>query len=514
VRSRPTTVRRVLAALAITSVLVLPACGGGSSAGPAAATEKAELRFGGTVASTLDPHLSGTYQQSFLTPLYESLLTRDADGELQPGLATEWTLSPDGRAFDLTLRTGVTFHDGAPLTAEAVKKSLERAKTLPKSVVAPQLAVVDSIEALDDTHVRLHLSGPPGAIANVLAGEAGMIISPNAVDRPDLATNPVGTGAYTLVSKTDSEVVYKAWDGYWAKDAVRNSGIRYVQQQDSSARFRALASGQLDIIGMDGSQVAEAESAGVVAVQGPSTNFIGLLLNPVAVPEFADPKVRQALLRVIDRQSIADNSGFTGACTPSVQPFPKGYWAHVDGLEADPALTHDVAAAKQLLTEAGLPNGFSFELSTIAFPAFGSLAQILQAQFAQIGVQVKINVMDTNAYLVARGQGNLQAGLGQFAAGRPDPSVFLQMFYTPTGTMNYGKIEFPGVSELYTESLTSTSTEERAGPTRKLIENVTRTGPNVVPICSLQQTFGMQPSVKGFETTLLQEYDWRGISPR
>jgi peptide/nickel transport system substrate-binding protein len=499
--------------MAMTTVLVLPACGGGGGAATTS-TEKGELRFGGTVASTFDPYLSGTYQQSFLTPLYESLLTRDAAGELAPGLATEWTLSPDGKTFDLTLREGVTFQDGAPLTAEAVKKSLERAKTLPKSVVAPQLATVASIEAVDPTHVRLTLSGPPGAIANILAGEAGMIISPNALGNPDLATKPVGTGAYTLVSKTDSEIVYKAWDGYWNKDAVKNSGVRYIQQQDTSARFRALASGQLDMIGMDGAQVAEAESAGVQVVQGQSTNFIGVLLNPKAVPEFANPLVRQALMRVIDRQAIADNSGFTGACTPTVQPFPKGYWAHVDGLEEDPAFTYDVAAAKQLLAQAGLPNGFSFELSTISFPAFGSLAQILQAQLAQIGVQVKINVMDTNAYLVARGQGNLQAGLGQYAAGRPDPSVFLQMYYTQNGSMNYSKVEFPQVGELFSQSLASTDTAGRADPTRRLIESVARTGPTVLPICGLQQTYGLSPKVHGFTTTLLQEYDWRGIAPK
>ncbi|GAA1016464.1 ABC transporter substrate-binding protein [Acrocarpospora pleiomorpha] len=507
--SRPPT-RAIATAMA--AVLALSSCGGGTGTNAGASTGKTEIRFGGTVMSTFDPALSGVYQQSFLTPVYESLLTRDAAGELVPGLATEWKLSEDGKTFDVTLRDGVKFQDGAPLDADAVKRSIERGKNLPKSLVKGQLAVVTSVEAVDATHVRFHLDGPPGSIGNILASEAGMIISPQAVDNPDLATKPVGTGAYTLVSKTDSEVVYKAWDGYWNKDAVKNSGIRYVQQQDSSARFRALASGQLDLIGMDGSQMAEAQSAGLNVVQGASTNLVGILLNPKAVPEFADPLVRQAIMRVIDRKAIADNSGFTGACTPSAQPFPEGYWAHVDGLETDPGLSYDVAAAKDLLAKAGKADGFSFTLSTIAFPAFSSLAQILQAQLAQIGVKVKINVMDTSAYIVARGAGNLEAGLGQYATGRPDPSAFLQTMYLPDGMYNWGKVDYPGAADLLKKSLASTDTAERSVPTHELINLVTKTGPNLVPICALRQTFGTSTAVEGFGTTLLQEYDWRGIS--
>ncbi|MGI5157445.1 ABC transporter substrate-binding protein [Microbispora sp. CA-102843] len=508
----PTPRRAIAVATAIATLLVLSSCGGGGGTNDGTSTDKGELRFGGTVVSTFDPAMSATYNQSFLTPVYESLLTRDASGEVIPGLATEWELSKDGTTFDVTLRDGVKFQDGTPLTADAVKRSIERGKTLPKSLVKAQLDMVKSIEVVDDTHVRFHLSGPPGAIANILASEAGMIISPKAIDSPDLGTKPVGTGAYTLVSKTDSEVVYKAWDGYWNKAAVKNSGVRYLQQQDSSARFRALASGQLDAIGMDGSQMAEAQSAGLKVVQGASTNLIGILLNPKAVPEFADPLIRQAIMRVIDRKAIADNSGFTGACTPSVQPFPEGYWAHADGLEQDPDLTYDVAAAKSLLAKAGKADGFSFTLSTIAFPAFSSLAQIIQAQLGQIGIKIKINVMDTSAYGVARGSGNLEAGLGQYATGRPDPSAFLQTMYLPDGLYNYGKVEYPGAEDLLKKSLASTDTKERSGPTHELINIITKTGPSLIPICSLKQTYGVSTNVEGFGTTLLQEYDWRGIS--
>ncbi len=515
--SRPPTLRRALAAAAaMATILALSACGGdggggATNTGPSSAG-KAELRFAGTVVATFDPALSSVYNQAFLTPVYESLLTRDASGELIPGLATEWKLSEDGKTFDLTLRPGVKFHDGESLTAEAVKLSLERAKTLPKSLRKAELEVIKSIEAVDDTHVRLHLEGPPGAIGNVLASESGMIISPKAVNGSDLATKPVGTGAYTLTSKTDSEVLYTAWDGYWNKDAVKNSGVRYTQQQDTSARFRGLASDQYDVIGMDGATIEQAKAAGLRVVQGESTNMVGILLNPKAVPEFADPLVRQAIMRVIDRKAIADNSGFTGACTPTVQPFPPGYWAHVSSLQQDPELSTDVAAAKELLAKAGKADGFSFKLSTIAFPAFSSLAQILQAQLAQIGIKAEINVMDTSAYGAARGAGNIEAGLGQYATGRPDPSVFLQTTYLPGGLHNYADVKYKDAEKLLKESLASTDTAKRSGPTHELITTITKTGPNLIPICALKQTYGTSTNVEGFGTTLLQEFDWRGIS--
>lgn len=510
--SRYRTARRISAAAVITVIpLVLTACGGGTSQDGASGA-KNQLRFGGTVVSTLDPYLTGNYQQQFLTPLYESVLGRDASGELKPGLATDWKLSADGKSFDVTLHSGVKFQDGAPLTADAVKRSIERGKTLPGSKVASALKVVDSVEAVDDLHARFHLNGPPGAVGNILASEAGMIISPNALNNADLGSKPDGTGAYTLKSKTDSEVVYTAWDGYWDKAAVKNSGLDYVEQQDSTARFRALASGQLDLMGADGSQIAQGRTAGLTVVQGDSTNLVGMILNPKAVPQFANPLVRQAIMRVIDRKSIADNSSFTGACTPAVQPFPPGYWAHSDALDNDPSLSMDVAAAKNLLAQAGYPDGFSFKLSTIAFPAFKSLDEILQAQLKQIGIDVKVDVQDTNTYIAASAQGKIDAGLGQYATGRPDPSVFLHDYYLPGGTFNYGNVNYPGAVDLLTKSLGATDTKARSGPTRDLVDTITKTGPTLIPICSLKQTFLASTKVTGFSTTLLQEYDWRGVA--
>lgn len=120
--------------------------------------------------------------------------------------------------------------------------------------------------------------------------------------------------------------------------------------------------------------------------------------------------------------------------------------------------------------------------------------------------------MDTNTYITARAQGKIDAGLGQYATGRPDPSVFLRQYYLPGGVYNYANVDYPGAADLLTNSLASTDTKVRSGPTRDFVNLVTKAGPTLLPICSLKQTYLATTKVSGFATTLLQEYDWRGIS--
>ncbi|OLS98652.1 hypothetical protein BJF90_41010 [Pseudonocardia sp. CNS-004] len=147
------------------------------------------------------------------------------------------------RTLDLTLRSGVTFQDGAPFDAEAVKANLDAAKA-GQTNFTNYLANVESVEVVDSTHVRLTLSDSGAPTLGVLAGEAGMIISPQALARDDLSTNPAGTGPFTLDSFVGSDLKFTKWDGYWDKDAVALPGIDVTVFIDESARVRACGRGR------------------------------------------------------------------------------------------------------------------------------------------------------------------------------------------------------------------------------------------------------------------------------
>src|SRR5690606_5671244 len=179
----------------------LAACSGGrDDDGPQ------RLKIGAAaLPASLDPRKSAPYEALWVGLLYDPLVRRAPDGTFHPGLAESWTFSEDNRTLELTLREGVTFQDGAPFTAQAVKANLDAAKA-GKTNFTNYLSDVESVEVVDDRHVRLTLDEAAAPILGVLAGEAGMIISPQALSRDDLSTNPAGTGPYTLDSFGGSDL--------------------------------------------------------------------------------------------------------------------------------------------------------------------------------------------------------------------------------------------------------------------------------------------------------------------
>ena len=194
------TVKRITAvASAAVLTIGLAACSGaGGGDDTPVTTEPRVLRVGTSAALTsLDPARSAAPGVAFLTPVYESLILRDPEGLLQPGLATEWTLNDDATELELTLREGVEFHDGAPFDAAAVKANLDAAPDRGGQITT-QLSVLQSVEVVGDYEVKLTMTRSASDLLGVLASEAGMMISPEALGSEDLATTPVGTGPFTV----------------------------------------------------------------------------------------------------------------------------------------------------------------------------------------------------------------------------------------------------------------------------------------------------------------------------
>lgn len=399
-RTTPSRFRRFRRGIVVAAVAALTlSCSSGQDTGPGGEVDReATLRIGhvGPVPS-LDPTKQrlGTEQAATFL-LYDRLTQMGNDYRVQPMLATSWQFAPDGSYLEMKLRPGVTFHDGTPVDATAVKASLERSKSVPGSATAPLLNDIASITVVDPTTVRLMLVAGRGAgLPAILASNAGEIISPKAIaDGRDLGLAPGdgGSGAYVVKEFTPNEVVVleRAPTPYWDPNAAKPRQIEIRYMPVASVGLNALRSEQLDMVlttAMDvqaAQRLAESGDARV-AQESLLTPSHAIFLNP-KFPAFSDPRVRNAISMAIDRAAICRDL-MAGNCEPRVQPYPNTHWAHVGGL--DDLLQYTPDKAKLALAEAGASN-VRFPLVFTAGSSYEAVAQVLQSQLAKAGITVDL----------------------------------------------------------------------------------------------------------------------------
>lgn len=501
-------VRWKLTALLAAVALVTTACasGGGGEQGD----DGDVLRYGSSWKPTsLDPRQSASFDPIFLLTSYDALIHREADGSLAPGLATEWQLSEDALQLDLVLREDVTFQDGAVFNADAVVANIEDSSQDGKTT-AGALSIVDSVEVIDDTHVSLLLSSPGASLINALSGEAGMMISPDALGNDDLGTAPVGAGPFTLVSNTQAGLTYEKWDDYWDADSIALDGLDIKYLLDDPARTNALTSGQVDMAVLYGTQVAEVEAASKSVETGNAAYMFAFWLNSGAEP-FDDPDVRRAMVHALDRSAIND-AVFAGTCEPIVQPYSSGLWSHVDGLEESDAGQYDPELAKQLLADAGYADGFDFTLLAGSSKIFGQAEEVMQAQLAEIGVNMSIDVREPTEVVTARRKGDFQASFAAIQPGRPDESQFLTDYFVPGGRNNPGGFSEPAIDEPLAQLRLQGDQEARTEPMHEIVTTLLDAGAPLQPLCSQEVIFAFDPKVKGVEVSVNYDYEFRNIS--
>jgi peptide/nickel transport system substrate-binding protein len=418
--------------------------------------------------SRFDPHRAANASDAlslFLT--YDRLTHLTTESEPAPGLAESWTYSEDGLRLELALREGVTFHDGQPFDAAAVKANLERAKTLEGSVVAGDLALVTSIDVVDDLTVALTLSEPQASLLAILSDRAGAMISPAAFENPDLEQAPVGAGMYRVVEyRAGDRIIYERYEDYWDPEAVGSQRFEFHLLGEAQTRLNGLVTGQFDAAVLEPAQVEEAELAGLDVENRTTVIYQQMYMNRTREP-FDDVNVRRALNHAIDRDMIVQAVDF-GLGEPNSQIFPEGYWAFDPETGTD-FYSYDPDKARELLAEAGLADGFSFEMLLPTPGTSAAIAEILQAQFAEIGVDMTI--VQTPAQTVADlffVQKDGVAMLGVWT-GRQDPSMTTALRWTSTGFSNPGGHTTPEVEALHREALTTLDPDERADAMHRLV---------------------------------------------
>lgn len=464
------------------------------------------FRFADTLPiETLDPHTSpGAGNNVWLFPVYDRLIHLNEEAELVPGLATEWQFSDDGRTLALTLRQGVTFTDGTPFNAEAVKANLERGQTLEGSAVAAELAVIKEVEIVDEYHVNLHLTGVHSSLPYVLTDRAGAIASPAAFD--NLSRAPVGTGMYKVVEyQPGSRAVYERNDDYWDPDAAAAARMEFTTITDSLQRLNALRSGSIDATILAANDVAAAQQAGFVVDSQPILQFFHLQLN-LSKPYLDDVRVRQAINHAINREELVQGLLF-GLGEPAVQPFPRGYFAFDEEIGTD-YYEYNPDKARQLLAGAGVPEGYELELINQNAPQYTQLSEAIQAQLADVGLNATItqSTIFANTFYV---EGEGDAGAINWT-GRPDPAQTIALLYTETGFANPGGVTTDEVATLYEQLVATTDEAARADLARQLSRQITLDALDVV-LYFPYENVAYSDRVIGLRPWLAGKLEFRGV---
>ena len=469
---------------------------------------EATLRYVYSVGpSSFDPSkASSSFDNVALWITYDRLVHMSATGEAVPGLATEWTFSDDGTSLTLKLREGVTFQDGSELTADVVKANLDRNKA---GTSKGDLAAVASIDVVDPLTVKLNLSAPGGALPLSLSDRAGAIASAAGIADPGLDLKPAGAGMYKVVEyQKDAKIVYERWDGYWDPEAVKAKRIELIILPDNVAAWNTVQSGSADAGLIVPSQVEEAKSNGFNVLAGSSLGFYHVQFNR-SRPYLDNPEVRKALQMATDTEALIEGIAL-GKGQQSKQVFPKGYWAHVDELDADTFLPYDPETAKQMLKDAGVPEGQKYSTIVPSTNVYPALAEAIKDMWKEVGIELELRPVDsvqTAPIFYSQQEGDV---LVSVFGGRADPAQTLGLLFTAGPIQNPGGHTTPEITEAIAKASEPGTVEERTPAVQAATKLIAENAMDVLLYFPEGQT-AYTDKVLGLQPWVSSKPEFRGV---
>lgn len=396
--------RRRLVGVTLALALALTGCssGGGTALPSDGGSGGGKPVSGGELVAAVnaDPtslhpwQYSSVVDRHVLVNLYDRLIDRSpVDFTLQPSIAKTWDVSKDGLTATLNIQDGVTFHDGSKLTSKDVVFSIEQAQDPAASRTSALLSAVETVEAKDPLTVVLTLSKPDIEIFNTLED---VFVAP-ARSKADYNADPIGSGPFEFVSwSPNNQVVLEKNDGYWRDARPYLDKVTFKVVPDQSTALLQLQSGQVDMMAEVSYAQTDQVTKGGAALEVPRDKVPGgyyeIFVNTREKP-WSDKRVRQALSYAIDRPKV--KKVLPGIFTPASNPVPGNRDAFSDAAASFDA--QNVAKAKQLLADAGHPNGFDageLYVYSDAGADYGVLAQVIQDSAAKAGITMKIRTVD------------------------------------------------------------------------------------------------------------------------
>lgn len=485
---------------------------------------------------SMDPHWSTLGSQAeALRHVYDTLVDVDQNLQLKPGLAVSWE-PVDDDTWEFKLREGVKFHDGTDFTAEDAKFSIDRIPdvTGPMSMTL-YTKYVDNVEVVDDYTLRVHTKGTAPALPNdftrlfVLPSETGMEARNEDFNKGDKA---IGTGPYEYVSwEPKGDLVLERFDGYWGEQPVWDKVVRREIAEDA-ARVAALKSGQVDLINyvpatdylsMQGDSSLETFVSDSVYILNIQPSVVDEEPQPIKVDgepvdgnPLQDLRVRKALDLAINRDVLVDVV-LEGIGTPANQLMPEGFFGYSDKL---PEKEYKPEKAKELLAEAGYPDGFEidFTCTNNRVPGDAVVCEALAQMWSKIGLKVNAQALNGTVFFPAASRKEYTMGMSAWGTLTGEAAyTYAAMVHSEDPENNLGNFnrtgyDNPEFDKVLEEGMATLDAEKR----RALYEEASYMSMQdraLIPTVILQTVWAADTDTLDFEPRIDQETRAYAITP-
>ena len=461
----------------------------------------------------LDPTLSRTYVGRIIyAHMCEKLYDIDENLRIVPQLAAALpAFSDGGKTVTIKLRPGVKFNDGTPMDAEAVRFSIDRHLNMKGSNRKSEIDHISAIEVVDPVTVRLRLKAPFAPMVAALADRAGMPVSPAQAQKlgDKFGTAPVCVGPWMFTERVPQDrIVLDKSPHYFDPGQARFDRLVFRVIADDNVRLANLRSGDIDVMHLvaptDSVNLKKEGKFEVSSVTG--IGYSGLTINlhnktgktqppgNLGTPLANDPRVREALDLSIDREAlnqVAWDGQYTPGCTPIAPNSP-----FADKSRKCPQ--RDVARAKKLLADAGLPSGYSFEVTIVNDPQQRRVGEVIQGMAKEAGLNITLRPAEFASALNEDDAGKLQAFLIGWS-GRVDPDANIHQFQTCGGSLNTTRSCDEAIDALLNKARDVTDQAQRAALYKEAIDKFAGQRRNILYLYHLNYIVAFPKNLKGYK---------------
>lgn len=478
---------------------------------PEGRTGDPESKYGGVLKNAyyacthMDPAFLGSITDAHVGRQWSDFLVfidEENEPDINRSVAEKWDSDVTGTIWTFNLRKGIKFHDGKEMTSRDVKFTFDRLRDPEVGAITEVMySNIEEITAPDEYTVVFQLKKPNPDFLKDLAEYHALIMD---ADNTDFATNFNGTGPFIVDQYLpEDRIVFKRNPDYWMKDEDGNQlpyldGMEFIFMDDPSAQVEALRGGQVDYLIFLPFEFVPSlkEDPDIEVYEKPSNQTYHIRMRSDRAPA-NDVRVRQALKIGTDRQEILDGAieglGVTGRDTPIGPSYGDAY------LDV-PELKRDVDGARELLAEAGYPDGLEITLYTMAISPVPAIATIWREQMADIGVTVNIQMVPSDVYLGADDMWlEVDFGITDWAA-RPYPQHYLDLAYVTDAPWNESHWSDSELDELAVIVAQEMDHEKRTELYHQIQEIFIERGPVIVPFFN-SNLWGARKNVKGIRPT-------------